>query len=347
MSSLDNPSLGVRADHGVGPTPLGASAGMQAQGEIGLPIEIAGQRGARIRSVEALIVWREREQAAAEGRAGGAAVTAYGHAVVARARVELASQAEQQARSEVTWFEARVQAGDATAVDRSLAETELARYVQLLAEARIDLVQAQADLRALTGLTDLDEPPRDVEPVLPRRAGSRSVLAVPSVQALERETAYWVRQGEQARATRWAPFVVSIIGGQDEFGQVRVGGGLGWSFPLLRGNEGEIARAATAANRALADRDAVARAVEARVRGLTEQLAQTNDALVDLDRDGIPAAEGLVQATDSAFKAGKLELVRVLNARRDLALMRGRRLDLIEDGWRAYGELAALLGGLP
>jgi outer membrane protein, heavy metal efflux system len=347
MSSLENPSLFVRADHGVGPTPPGASAAVQAAGEIGVPIEITGQRGARMRSVEALISWREREQAAAEGRAGGAAVAAYGHAVVARARVDLASQAEQQARTEVTWFEARLQAGDATAVDRSLAQTELARYAQFLAEAQIDLALAQAELRALTGLTDLGGPPGDVEPALPRRVAIRSVLDAPSVEAFDRERTYWDRQAEQARITRWAPLVVTLSGGQDEFGQVRVGGGLGWSLPLVRGNEGEIARAATAASRARADHDAVARAVEARVRGLSEQLARTSEAVVDLDRDGIPAAEGLVQATDGAFKAGKLELVRVLNARRDLALMRGRRLDLLENGWRAYGELAALLGALP
>jgi cobalt-zinc-cadmium efflux system outer membrane protein len=347
MSSLDNPSLVVRADHGVGPTPAGASPGLQAAGEIGLPIEIAGQRGARMRSVEALIAWRERDQAAAEGRAGGAAVTAYGHAVVARARVDQASQAEQQARSQATWFEARVQAGDATAVDRSLAQTELARYVQLLAEARIDLAVAKAELRALTGLTDLGEPPADLEPGLPLRAGMRGAADAPTIAAFDRETAYWDRQAEQARATRWSPLVVMVTGGQDEFGQVRVGGGLGWSLPVVRANEREIARATTSASRARADRDAVARAVEARVHGLSEQLARTGDAVIDLDRDGIPAAEGLVQATDGAFKAGKLELVRVLNARRDLALMRGRRLDLLESGWRAYGELAALLGALP
>jgi cobalt-zinc-cadmium efflux system outer membrane protein len=347
MSAFDNPTLLVTADHGIGPTPVGASAGVQAAGAIGVPIEIAGQRGARMRSVEALVSWREREQAAAEGRAGGAAVAAYGHAMVARARVDLASQAELQARSEVTWFEARVQAGDATAVDRSLAQTELARYVQFRAEAQIDLAEAQADLRALTGLPDLGDPPGDVETALPRRSEARGVLGAPSIEAFERETVYWDRQAEQARTTRWAPLVVMVTGGQDEFGQVRVGGGLGLSLPLVRGNEGEIARAATAASRARADREAVARAFEARVRGLREQLARTGEAVVDLDRDGIPAAEGLVQATDGAFRAGKLELVRVLNARRDLALMRGRGLDLLENGWRAYGELAALLGALP
>lgn len=367
-SSFDNPRLQVSADHGVGPTPSGGSAGLQATGQLAFPIDIAGQRSTRIRSVEALVSWREREEAAAEGRAGAAAIDAYGRAVVARARVEQASQAAEQATTEVAWFEARAAAGDATAVDRSLAQVELARHAQFRAEAQIELVAAQADLLALTGLAGAGDPPADAEPPPPlqaRTAGpsrgpgaagaadvgaagtSRVIAASPAVAAFDREQAFWARQVEQARARRWAPLEVMVSGGQDEFGQVRVGGGLGWSLPILRRNEGEIAQATTAARRASAERDAVARAAEATVRGLDDQLARTGDALAELDRAGIPAAEGLVRSTDAAFHAGKLELVRVLNARRDLALMRGRRLDLLEGGWRAYASLAAVLGVLP
>jgi cobalt-zinc-cadmium efflux system outer membrane protein len=352
-SSFDNPILHFNADHGVGATPLGASNGLVATGLLGLPIEIAGQRSARIRSVDALVSWRERQQATAEGRAGGAAIGAYGRAVVARARVEQASRAEEQAEDELTWFEARTQVGDATAVDRSLAQTELARQAQFRAEAEIDLVEAQADLRALTGLPDIGDPPADAASGPPpgigpaARQAEQALGATPRVEAYEREQAYWSREVEKARGLRWSPLEVMVTGGQDEFGQVRVGGGLGWSLPIVRRGEGEIARATAAMDRARADREAVSRAIEAVVRGLDEQLARTGVAVVDLDRTGIPAAERLVQATDAAFRAGKLELVRVLNARRDLALMRGRRLDLVEGGWRAYGDLAAILGVLP
>jgi cobalt-zinc-cadmium efflux system outer membrane protein len=350
-SSLDNPRLQITADHGVGATPSGASAGLQASGQLALPIDFAGQRSARIRSVDALVAWRESEEAAAAGRAGGAAIDAYGRAVVARARVEQASEAEDQARTEVAWFEARTDAGDATAVDRSLAQVELARHAQFRAEAQIELVEAQADLIALTGLTGAGEPPAEAAPPpwrpSPAAGPARIVEQSPGIEAFDREQAFWGRQVEQARTNRWAPLEIIASGGQDEFGQVRIGGGLGWSLPLFRRNEGEIARAVTEASRTRADRDAVVRAAEATVRGLDEQLARTGEAVVALDRAGIPAAEGLVRSTDAAFRAGKLELVRVLNARRDLAVMRERRLDLLEGGWRAYGTLAAILGVLP
>ena len=356
-SSVHNPFVRVGADHGVGRTPVGASPGLVVDGELGVPVELMGQRGARIRSADAFVAWREREQAAAEGQAGGEAIVAYGRALVARARADLAAQAEQQARSEVAWFDARAQVGDATAVDRSLAQTELARHQQTRAEAQIDLVSAEADLRALTGMTDLSAPPDEPPPLPPapgvdtgdraRAVRGEASAASPAVQALDRERAYWDREADASRAGRWMPLEIIGTAGQDEFGQVRVGGALGWSFPFLRRNEGDIARATAAADRARADREAVLGAVQATVEGLDQRLTRTSEAVAELDRTGIPAAEGLVSATDAAFRAGKLELVRVLTARRDLALMRERRLDLVEGGWRAYGDLASILGVLP
>ena len=345
-SSLYNPNVAVTADHGVGSVPSGANAGLQVQGQVGLPIEIAGQRSARIRSADALVSWRDREQAAAEGRAGGAAIAAYGRAVVARARIDQTSQAEDHARTELAWFEARTQAGDATAVDRSLAQAELARDAQLRAEAQIDLATARAELRALTGIDDPGDPPAEAA-LPPVPAAGRAASSSPAIEAFDRKQVYWSRELDEAKARRSAPVEVVLTGGQDEFGQIRIGGGLAWSLPLFRRNEGEVARAQAEMGRARADQAATARAVEAMARGLDERMARTRAAVVELDRTGIPAAEGLVQATDAAFRAGKLELVRVLVARRDLAVMRGRRLDLLEGGWSAYGALAALLGALP
>ena len=70
-------------------------------------------------------------------------------------------------------------------------------------------------------------------------------------------------------------------------------------------------------------------------------------AIGSLDRAGLPAASRVEEATLAAFRAGKAELLRVINARRDLALARSRRLDLVQRAWSAFGDLAALRGELP
>ena len=59
------------------------------------------------------------------------------------------------------------------------------------------------------------------------------------------------------------------------------------------------------------------------------------------------ALESAVQASVDGFKAGKIDITRALLARRDLAIARARRLDLIEAAWRAYADLVVISGDLP
>jgi outer membrane protein TolC len=54
-----------------------------------------------------------------------------------------------------------------------------------------------------------------------------------------------------------------------------------------------------------------------------------------------------VSASVDGFKAGKIDITRALLARRDLAIARARRLDLIEAAWRAYADLVVISGDLP
>ena len=347
------PSLLVTADHGVGrDARSGASAGLQASGAArGCRSRSRGSAAARMRSVDALVSWREREQAAVEGRAGGAAIAAYGHAIVARARVDLASQAEEQARSELTWFEARVEAGDATAVDRSLAQTELARYAQLRAEAQIDLAEAQADLRALTGLADVGDPPADVEP--PCRDGRTGDAAGvgrcrPAIEAFERERTYWDRQAD--------------AGADDALGAARRDrhrrAGRVRADPRRRGPRlvaSPHPRATTArsraprrpASRAGPTARRCARAVEASVRGLrrADDAHERRGRRARLRRASPPPRASCRPRTAPSGRASWSSYA--YSTRDETSRSCGADASIsLESGWRAYGELAALLGVL-
>jgi cobalt-zinc-cadmium efflux system outer membrane protein len=54
-----------------------------------------------------------------------------------------------------------------------------------------------------------------------------------------------------------------------------------------------------------------------------------------------------VDAAVAVQKAGKGELLRVLMARRDLALLRTRRLEMIRREWSIVSQRVALSGELP
>ena len=317
-------------------------------------MEIGGQRSARLSEAKAQINWRQEARLWAEGQALGAVALAYGNAIVASARIVEAERAEREARTELSWFVARAQAGDATAVDRNLAEAEVARWAQLKAEAEVRLAEARGTVSILTGLTALDPPPATETPDPPLlRTTSVDVYvaqvlgSAPALTSLDREGVYWQKLSERAEADRSPALNLVLTGGRGELGEPRAGGGLAWSFPVIRRNEGEIAVARFEQQRTKALRASLAVVLETRARTAFEQYARARSAVTTLDREGLPAHQRMVEATYAAFKAGKLELVRVLNARRDLATARARRLDLDEIAWRAYGQMAALTGDRP
>lgn len=350
ISSFGNPYLEFTADRAVS----GSSGTTQLEmlGQLFLPVEVAGQRGARIQEADAFQRWRELERAGLLGQVGGAAILAYGRALASSARIAYATRAEDEAKRELAWIAARSAVNDATAVDRSMAEAEVSRHGQLRAEAEIRLLQARSQLTLLTGLSQLDAPPSDAPGLPPLGSESADYYArqaenAPILQAYEGERGFWLRQVDRSKTERWPAVSVILQGGRGELGEARVGGGFAWAFPVLRRNQGEIAQASAQAGRTVTDRAAIARAIDNNVRTLVADYMLTRGAIDSLDRNGLPAAERLVDYTFAAFRAGKTELVRVLIARRDLSLARTRRLDLVENGWRAYGELATILGVLP
>jgi len=81
-----------------------------------------------------------------------------------------------------------------------------------------------------------------------------------------------------------------------------------------------------------------------RLRAAYETYVLARDAQL---ASGIEASERVVEATTAAYKAGKGDLQRVLLARRELALAKGRRLDMVALGWRAYAALAVSKAGVP
>jgi cobalt-zinc-cadmium efflux system outer membrane protein len=116
---------------------------------------------------------------------------------------------------------------------------------------------------------------------------------------------------------------------------------------MFRRYQGDIAKAE--ANQAYVQQiqPVLRTTVQARLDGSRDALNAMLEALANLDQYGIPAGERAVEASFSMYKSGKTDLLQVLLARRELALAKSRRLDLLESAWRAYADLAALSGDWP
>jgi cobalt-zinc-cadmium efflux system outer membrane protein len=314
-----------------------------------LPVEVSGQRGARIAEWRRLVEWQAARGANTHADVTGAAVSAYAAVLVGRARLTQAKRAAADAEAEAEAFRSRAKVADVTLYDVSAVESESARYRQLEVAAAASLALAVAHFAELIGETPPEDlAPDEGPPRLPE--GIRVddwVDRGPAVAALRSEGRYWTASRERFEADRTPPLVLIATGGRGDYGETRVGGGMGFEFPVFRRNQGEIARADAEQARMERVARSVRAALRERARGALAAYRGLIAGIDELDRTGIPAAERAEKAVTLAQRVGKVEMIRVLIARRDLAAARARRLDLVEVAWSAYAELASIRGALP
>jgi cobalt-zinc-cadmium efflux system outer membrane protein len=350
VSYFGNPYVEVQVDQGL---PRSSTQELSAIAYAYFPVDVGGQRGARIDEARRLTAWREIGVNDARGVASGEAVAAYGELVVGAARITEATTGEQTARDEAKYFAGRLEAKDPSGYGKSLADAEVARWVQSRAEAELRFSAARARFSQVTG-ADIANPPPNVSVIAPalRGAWDDAFMALvvdrsPIVKRLGAERSYWDASVERYKAERMPPVSFELIGGRGAAGETRLGGGVVVAFPVSRRYQGEIARAEHGRANVETRLTLYRRVVETRLRAARDAIVTVNRTIEELDRAGMAALERAVSSSVEGFKTGKIEITRVLLARRDLAIARGRRLDLLEAGWRAYADLTILTGDLP
>ncbi len=358
VSSLGNPYTEIQIDR---PWNQAVEGGMgteqqsvQALTFSYFPVDIAGQRGKRIEEAERLIDWRKQGIIGAHAVATGDVVSAYGEIVVSNARIIETKAGEETAREEAKYFQGRFDAKDTTLYEKSLAEAEVARWVQSRAEAELRLAGSRARFGQLTGQVVVDPPPQNITVMPPSLRGSwddaqmnRIVDKAPIIARLNSEKTYWDSSIERYEREKIPPVSFEIIAGRGANYDFRLGGGAVITFPITRRYQGEISRAEVGRNHVLRQLGLYKGIIQTRIRAARDAITATTKALDELDKTGIPALERAVASSVEAYKAGKVDLTRALLARRDLAIARSRRLDLIEATWRAYADLVIISGELP
>lgn len=317
-----------------------------------IPIEVNGQRGARIDEADAMLRWRSTARDDVKARTAGDGVAFWGLTTTAVARVEQYGKAEADAKAETDYYAARLAAADSTLLEKSLADAELARYAQLKAEATIELLADKSQLETVLGIA-VDAPPvASAEPPPLKIANvdafvKRVLDGSPALKSLGHEASYWDAQSSRVAREANVPLNFIVNFGRTDLGEFQFGGGLSWNFPLTIRNQGAVAQANAQRDRAEMLKATFEPLLATRARSTWEQYAVGRAALDAVDANAIPAADRVVEYTQQGYKAGKVEYLHVLQARRDRAATYARRLDLLGTLWRKYGDMVALLGELP
>ncbi|MDX2021197.1 MAG: TolC family protein [Deltaproteobacteria bacterium] len=348
LIQLGNPYLEVFADRR-----SSGGAGLNLQANLWLPLDLSGQRGRRVSESEALTSWQRTGLQASVAIAEGKALATYGAIMVAMERARFLSALVRAAKDEASYYEGRFEHGDATVREAKLAAVEVVRNTVALEEVRADLTRALTELATLLGVPRLPDPtgalqspPSQVWADVEATAAELAAKS-PAVLAAAQEADYFhaVRRRQAVEAHAPVNFILSA--GRGEMGDALIGGGLSWTFPALRRNQGEQAQATAQQNRALAERQVNEVRTYATLRGIAEEHTEVQKALHDIQQNGEPAAQAALDASIALHRAGKGDLLFILSARRDLALMNASALLLVLREWNLLADFVALTGKTP
>ncbi|HET9931269.1 MAG TPA: TolC family protein [Polyangiaceae bacterium] len=345
MAPVGNPYLEIRADHGN----RGVTRDVYIDGSLWLPLEVSGQRKSRGREAADFVAWNAALVEQARAAAAARTVRAYGLLVVAEKRLRVLQELSEATEAEARYYSERLAMGDATERDAALSAVDAARHKMLLSETRSELLRANGELVELTGVRLSDDVPRDPLPSIFSRtpAPAPHVEKAPSLRALQAQAAYYASARERLRKEGQSPVSVGVLAGRGDFGETRLGAGLGYAFPLFRTNQPERARADAERVRALQELSLRREVFSRRVEVLRQELVELRKAFDVLTEAALPAAERAVAAARETYRAGKGDLLSVLVSRRDFSALALRQLEILDRSWQLFSELVEVTGELP
>jgi len=345
-----NPSISFEKENFSGTGPYRGSSQSQTTFSLTQPLEIGGQRSARVRVGRADLDAARAQADQAKADFAYDLALAYATAEAAQARTALLAEDLERAQQDVQQARALVEAGREGALRAVQAEAAAAGASAELAAARADATEALERLSSLAGSA---EPFTSVGPsLLGRGAGIDPmypdtpplspvvVAAQASRDAAEQRVLVERRRVQPALALSVG---ARRFGGDDATAMVA---GISVSLPLFDWNRGAIA--AANANRAAAD----ARLEGARLEvaaGWRSAQVQAKAAAIRLTAagQGEAAAREAYRLARIGYEAGRASLLELLSTRRALTDAALRTLDASVARIRAEAAIARLSGQVP
>jgi cobalt-zinc-cadmium efflux system outer membrane protein len=316
------------------------------------PLEMGGKRGRRIELAQQEQALTDVEIGAVEREVRRQVREAY--FAVARARAESARRTSvlELARRLLEIAQQRFTAGDVAQLEVNQAQLEAAR-------AEVDLRVARQQERVLQGRLSavLNEPPGTVwklstpldevgvapalEELVQTAYQSNTELA-----HLQQELRVEQSRASLLRAQRVPDLDVSFGGVFNAPGEFRAGGhgGLGLNLPIFSRNQGELQQSSAQQRVLEAETAAVRRSVAARVEAAYYEW-DARRAEVTLYHDTLrPAAARVEQQAEESYRAGKANLLTVLDAQRSVQEIEKNYLDSLSALHSAFAALEQITG---
>ena len=316
------------------------------------PLELGPKRSGRIEVARDEAVLTDLEIAALSRQVRHSVRDAFYQAQFTRAVSEQKAQLLTLARRLLQIAQTRFQAGDVAQLEVIQAELEAAR-----AEAELQLAQQEEGV-AFSGLNALlNEPPGthwdfvgalDALPAAPplKELDEHAAQSNPDVQRLKQEEAVEQSRLGLLRAERIPE--VSLGVGSDFNNppdyQAGLRGQFSLALPLFARNQGEIAQSVASHKFLDSELLATRRRIDSGVESASLEFG-ARAAQVGIFRDSlVPAAHRLAQMAEDSYKAGKSNILTVIDAQRNASQVEREYLDSLLAAQTAFSALEETVG---
>lgn len=322
--------------------------------QISQAFDLSGRRGLGQQAAERHFETAQAEQAARRQRRIAEVRIAFAELLYRQRLAEALQQWQERIGQASDTVQKLARAGEASGYDRRRLQQELHSATSRRVQAAADLLLAQHRLAGLTGtenaltLSALGELlPGETAPV----QGLQARLAQhPDLQALSARSRAVSLEG-RAAGRQWLPEITVGVGQKEVETPAGSGDGLALSLsmPLPLFNHGGARQSRLAAEAAALNAEHTLRLDEAtaQLQGQWQQLERLRLAALQFRQDALQNARDLSRIADTAYRAGELGVLELLDAyRTELATVQ-ESLDLERRAQLARIELDALVGITP
>ena len=315
-----------------------------------IPVQIAGQRSARLNAAERLVEATEAGVEADFAVLARESWSLFIQLLAGQERVTVLDNAFQDLDRLRKIVAGREQAGSASAYDVLRISVEAKNLETRLENARSELAGTAGDLGVALGLAGWK----------PQASGKLTPLGVPTdirtlwdrAQTLNPELEA-ARRGEiaadasieRARRERW-PTPSLLVGnaftdkpyGMTSFAGVSV------ELPLFDRGQGGMARASAEKQAAILERQLIASRTQVELERAIELLIRRRESLAKFEREVLGHLPTLEQMAENAYRLGKGSLLELLDANRSRTEIRLSHLDLLQAETEAELDLLKASG---
>ncbi len=343
----NNPSVSAAA----GPRSSDAGKSRDSSVQIVQPVEIAGQRGARIAASEGALDATQARLQALRSEVTARVRESFGRALAAEQKLALASETRVITQQGVSAAEERFRAGAAALLEVNTARVELGRASRGRAEAERSRAEAIGSLRLLVGLDPFQALAVQGE-LAPGAPGGDPAAIVAQARANRAELTASRRALDAAKAEarlasrEWipSPRIGVSYGHEEESNATIVQGVLAFDLPIFNRNIAARGIAAARVHQMEAELEATERRVTQEVLTALARLEAARSAADGYAGDVVKAMQENMELASESYRAGKIDFLQLIVIRRQAIEARREYIDVLEELNAAQASLDRAVG---